>query len=187
MAESVVSPRAHLSLFPAPQTLAVAAPSPPANLRRGIGRHRRGQPSNPTRARHQIPDVHPRSNGLTSSKPDLILPVRFRSGRSDPPLTRTVQLGPASQSASSSRLLTPLTHLSARARAHSLTSNRGRSSAVGWMRLTRTPSRGSFAKETLGFLRINPSSLVFTRMPLYFCRKTPSLLVYRRIRPSFVS
>jgi hypothetical protein len=54
------------------------------------------------------------------------------------------------------------------------------------MRISHTPLFGSFAKETLGFMRINPPSFVFSRRPLHFCRKTPNLLVYRRIGPSFV-
>jgi hypothetical protein len=166
----------------------VAAPSPPANLHGRIRWCCREQPNNPTRARHQILDIHPRSDDLTSSKPDQIMPVRFRSGRSNPPPHPHPTVGPGR----SVRLVpqaadSPSPPLIPRSRARSLKSNHGRSSAMGWMRLTRTPSRGSFAKETLGFLKINPPSLVFVRRPLYFCRKTPNLLVYYRIRPSFVS
>jgi hypothetical protein len=74
-AKPAVSPRTRLSFFLAPQTFVVASPSPPTSLRRGIGRRRRGQPSNPARVRHQISGVHLRSDGLTLIKPDLIPPI----------------------------------------------------------------------------------------------------------------
>jgi hypothetical protein len=115
-AESVVSPRTHLSPFPAPQNLAMVAPSPSEDLRRGIERHRRWYPSNPSQACHQI-SGHQRFDSLTVIKPDLILLVRFRSGRSDT-LPRSRPAARAGQSGClAPRPLTPLAHLSARARA----------------------------------------------------------------------
>jgi hypothetical protein len=120
-------------------------PSPPANFRRGIRRRLRGQPSNPARARHQISGVHLRFDNLALIKPDPIPPIQFGSGRSDPP----PHLRPASGPGRLDRLAPRSDH--------------GRSFVIGWMRLPCTPSRGSFAKETLGFLRINLPSLVFCR------------------------
>jgi hypothetical protein len=64
--------------------------------------------------------------------------------------------------------------------------NPGRWSVIVRLRSADTPSRGSFVKKTLGFLRINLSSLVFACRTLYFCRKAPDLLSYRKFRPSFV-
>jgi hypothetical protein len=54
-------------------------------------------------------------------------------------------------------------------------SNPGRRSWIEWLRKPRTPLRGGFAKETLGFLKTNPSSLCFARRPLYSCKQTPDL------------
>jgi hypothetical protein len=65
-AESAMSPRSCLSTFPVPQALAVVVPSPPAKLRRGVGRRRREQANNPSRARHQISGVHLGSDSLAS-------------------------------------------------------------------------------------------------------------------------
>jgi hypothetical protein len=164
--------------------VAVVVPSSPAKLRRGIGRRRRWQPCNPAQARHQISGVYLGSDGLTIIKPDLILAVRWGSGRWDP----LPHMRPLARPGRSGRLapmpLTPLAHLSARARA--LRSDRGHPSAIGWIRLHRTLLRGSFVKETLSFLKINPLSLVFARRPLRFCRKAPDLFIYHRIGPNFV-
>jgi hypothetical protein len=62
--ESVVSPRSRLSPFLVPQTLVVAMRSPPAKLRRGVGRRCHEPVSNPARAHHQISGVHLGSNNL---------------------------------------------------------------------------------------------------------------------------
>jgi hypothetical protein len=47
-------------------------------------------------------------------------------------------------------------------------SNHVRCSEIGRLAEPRTPSRGSFVKRTLDFLKINPSSLGFARRPLTF-------------------
>jgi hypothetical protein len=170
-----VSPRTRLSPFPAPETLVVVVvvPLPHAKLRCGTGRHRCWQPCIPARACHQILGVYLGSDGLTIIKPDLILAVRWGSGRSDSLPHPRPAAGPGRLGRLTPRPLTPLAHLSARARA--LRSNRGHLSAIRWIRLHRTPLCGSFVKETLGFLKINASSLVFARRPLRFCRKAPDL------------
>jgi hypothetical protein len=95
------------------------------------------------------------------------------------PLTRIVPLGPAYQPYP--RSLTPRTHLSVlaarprpRARLWDLNSIVDRGSD-GWG--DPVPhSRGCFAKEALGFVRINPSSLGFACMPLDSYKQTPGLL-----------
>jgi hypothetical protein len=55
---------------------------------------------------------------------------------------------------------------SARARALGRRSNLGRRFLIRRLDSPDTPSRGSFLKETLGLLEINPPSLVFTCRPL---------------------
>jgi hypothetical protein len=62
----------------------------------------------------------------------------------------------------------------------------GRRSVIGWLRTSRTPSRGLFVKETLGFLENNPSSLVFAAEPLVSCKEAPGLYFYHRNRSNFV-
>jgi hypothetical protein len=62
--------------------------------------------------------IHLRFDSLTLIKLDLILPVRFRSGRSDPPPHPRPAAGPDWSVRPAPRLLTPLAHLSAHARAH---------------------------------------------------------------------
>jgi hypothetical protein len=59
-----------------------------------------GSPTTLARARHQISGVHLGSDGLASIKPALILAVRWRSGRFDPPPLQRPVAGPAGQSAS---------------------------------------------------------------------------------------
>jgi hypothetical protein len=54
----------------------------------------------------------------------------------------------------------------ARARALGRRSNLGRRFLIRRLDSPDTPSRGSFLKETLGLLEINPPSLVFVRRPL---------------------
>jgi hypothetical protein len=114
MAESAVSPRTRLSSFPAPQTLAVVTPSPLANLCREIGRRRHGQPSNPAQARHQMLGVHLISDDRASIKPDRILAIRWRSGRSDPPPHPFPAAGPDRSIRLAPRSLTPLARSLAR-------------------------------------------------------------------------
>jgi ABC-type Fe3+-hydroxamate transport system substrate-binding protein len=94
----------------------VATPSPPANLHREIGQRRHGQPSNPARAHHLISAVHLGYDDLASIKPDLILAVRWRSGRSDPPPHLRSAIGPGWSVHLARRSLAPLAHLSTRAR-----------------------------------------------------------------------
>jgi hypothetical protein len=135
-------------------------PSPPAKLHRKVERRCHRQPSNLAWARHQISRVHPRSEGLASIKPDLIPAVRWRSDRSDPPLTRAVQLGPTSKFASHLGRWLPWPTcqpalVPARVRARTLRSNPSRWSVITRSRSTYTPSHGSFDKKTLGFLRIS--------------------------------
>jgi hypothetical protein len=65
-------------------------------------------------------------------------------------------------------------------------SNHIRCSKIGRLAEPCTPSRGSFVKKILGFLKINLLSLGFMRRPVCFSRIASDLLVYHIIRPSFV-
>jgi hypothetical protein len=165
------------SLSQCPRPLATASASPLATS--PPQREQRRPPSNETpHASHRSrPYPIQRSRLLDTGSRMCSTPGPY------PSVLRALALGPAGQRAPP-QSLTPIAHLTARAR--SLRSDCGRSSAIGWMRFPRTPSRGRFAKETLDFLDINSSSLVFARRPLSICRKAPALLFYRRIGPSFV-
>jgi hypothetical protein len=74
----------------------------------------------------------------------------------------------------------------ASARALALRFGLSRPSVIEWLRTPRTPSRGLFLKETLGFLENNPQACVLARRPLVSCREALGLYFYHRNRSDFV-
>jgi hypothetical protein len=52
--------------------------------------------------------------------------------------------------------------------------------------VARYPFASKFAKETLGFLRINPSSYTLVRRPLFSYKQIPDLFSNHGIGPNFV-
>jgi hypothetical protein len=153
---------------------------------------RQSRPPTPVKVKSLAPILTAqfRSDDSTSIKPDIILTVWFGSGRSGACLRLRSVGGPGRLVRLAPRSLTSLACWSARARvyarAHLLRSNLGHWSTIVRSRSVDTPSRGRFAKEPLGFPRINPPYLVFIRRPLYSCNQTPDLLINHVFRPNFV-
>jgi hypothetical protein len=106
---------------------------------------------------------HLGSDGLVSFKPNPISTVRFRSDCSGACPRSCPYSWARSVSQPCLRLLTPRPHLSV---ALVLGSNLDRSFVFVRSRSADTPSRGSFVKQPLGFLRFNPQSLFSACRPL---------------------
>jgi hypothetical protein len=131
-----------------------------------------------------ISGIHPRSGGPGLIRSELIPVVCFGSDRSDPRPRSWSAYGLSQLALLTSGCWHPRPTCQLRSLAHR--SNLGRWSWIWWLRRPDTPSRGRFAKETLGFLKTNPSSLSFARRSLFSFKQTTNLLINHRFRPNFV-
>jgi hypothetical protein len=124
----------------------------------GAAAHRTGHPD---RAGRWISDVHSRSGGQDLIRSDLTSTIQCKPSRPNPLPSPALYHWPRSVRLPRPRPLSALAHWSvhARARICSARSNLGHCLQIRWLRIPHTPSRGSFAKETLSSRVIEPAVL----------------------------